>query len=102
MKHISSYQVFWAEITPSKGIVTKHDRKAFGDLTFIGVKRKYFKPFVNKDCAMRWIENFKKKLDKKYTVRLFTDKQFSMATRSEGELIIPFTKKQKEEVYIIK
>lgn len=97
----SSYQVYWAELTPSKGIVTKHDRNAFGDVVLIGIKRKYHKPFLNKDCAMRWIENFKKKLDKKYTVRLFTDKQFSMATRVEGELEIPFTKKNIEEVFTL-
>lgn len=101
MKEFSKYIVTWAEITPNKGIVTKHDRKAFGDILLLGVETKHFKHFADKESAKNWIKNFNKKLDKNYTVRLFTDAQFALAKTIGGETTIPFTKKQMEEVFVL-
>lgn len=99
MAQLNSYQIYWAELTPNKGIVTIRDRKAFGDMSCLGTEKKHYKHFANKEKAIDWINGFSKKLDKQYTVRLFTDKQFSMSETRNGEIIIPFTKKQLEEVY---
>lgn len=98
----SSYKVYWLELTPEKGIVTKNDRKAFGDVILSGKEKKHYKHFPSKELAIDWIIGFSKKLDKRYTALLFTDKQFSMAKVENGEMIIPFTKKQLTEVYNLK
>ena len=98
----SSYKIYWAEFTPMTGkVVTKHDRKQFGEIlcNYIGAKT-YRKHFPNKEAALDYIKTFDKKLDKKYMVRLFTDKQFSMAKQENG-YAIPYTKKQLNETYYI-
>lgn len=95
----SSYKVYWVELTPKKGIVTKSDRKAFGEAVLSGNEKKHYKHFSSKKAAIDWLMGFNKKLDKKYTALLFTDKQFSMAKADNGEMVIPFTEKQSREVY---
>lgn|GEM_PF-3457708 len=96
---ISAYKVIWAELFPSYGVVTKHDRKAFGEtLRNYESPKTFRKWFGTKDAALKFINEFDKKLDKTYTVRLFTDKQFSLAKRENG-YAIPYTKKQWNETY---
>lgn len=60
----------------------------------------YRKHFANKQKALEWLAAFNKSLDKSYTVRLFTDKQFGMAKQSDGYRI-PYTRKQWAETYEI-
>ena len=98
----SSYTIYWAEFTPVTGrVVTKHDRKQLGEICNIGTKTKYYrKHFPSKEDAIRFLKSFDKKLDKRYMVRLFTDKQFGMAKEEDG-YAIPYTSKQREEVYYV-
>lgn len=98
---ISKYVVTWIELSPAKGIVTKHDRKQFGDLYLHGKDKKFFLHFKDRQSALNWIAGFGKRLDKQYTCRLFTDAQFSKSRYEDGQIIIPFTTKQRNEVYII-
>lgn len=98
---ISKYVVTWIELTPIKGIVTKHDRKQFGDILLWGRDKKYFRHFPNRERALNWIASFDKKLDKQYKCRLFTDAQFSKSKYENGQIIVPFTTKQMNEVYVI-
>ena len=99
---VNRYVVTWAEFFPTAGIVTKHDSKQidghFG--ANWGSTKTYRKHFANKHRAIEWITAFNKPLDKTYKVRLFTDKQFSMA-KFENGYKIPYTRKQWEEVYSI-
>lgn len=100
---ISAYKVYWAEFTPVKGtFVTKHDNMVISGTRFnLGsFQRNVRKHFVTKDDAIKFIRTFDKKLDKKYMVRLFTDKQFGMAKEGDG-YAIPYTQKQLNEVYYI-
>ena len=91
---LSPYKVTWVEFFPKFGIVTKHDRKLFGEVIRRGVCRTYIKHFANRDAALKWLYSFDaSKLDKPYTCYLFTDKQFSMAKESDGYRI-PYTQKQ--------
>lgn len=98
--NFSPYKVIWAEFFPAYGIVTKHDRKQFGDILCLGRKKTYRKHFANKSAAYEYICTFNKKLDKPYIVRLFTDKQFSLAKEADG-YAIPYTNKQYAETYRI-
>lgn len=93
----SVYKVIWAEFFPAYGIVTKHDRRQFGEVVCHGRLKTYRKHFADKAAALDYILTFSKKLDKAYTIRLFTDKQFSIA--KDG--VIPYTKKQYAEIYNI-
>lgn len=99
---LSAYKIYWAEFTPMTGkVVTKHDRKQLGEPLYDNVSPKYFrKHFANKEAALGFIKSFHKPLSKRYMVRLFTDKQFGMATQENG-YAIPYTKKQLEEVYYV-
>ena len=99
---ISAYKIYWAEFTPMTGrVVTKHDRKQFGEIsTDYKSPKTYRKHFPNKEKAMEYIKTFNKKLDKKYIVRLFTDKQFAMAKQEYG-YAIPYTTKQLKEIYYV-
>ena len=98
----SSYKIYWAEFTPMSGrVVTKHDRKCFGEiLCGYTSTRNYRKHFPSKEEAIEYLKTFDKKLDKKYMVRLFTDKQFALAKQENG-YAIPYTKKQLNEVYYV-
>lgn len=98
---ISKYVVTWIELKPSKGIVTKHDRKIFGDALLWGRDLKFFKHFRDRQSALQWLNNFDGKLDKIYECRLFTDAQFSKSRYEDGQAVIPFTTKQRNEVYYI-
>lgn len=95
------YQIYWAELTPEKGIVTKKDRKKFGDILCIGRITKLYKHFLRKEDAVMWLNTFSKKLDKKYSAKLFTDAQLAKSKKVDGCFSIPFTKKQLSEIYYL-
>lgn len=96
---LSPYKVYWVELTPSEGIVTKHDRRLFGDTYQRGTEKRHRKHFPSKQEALDWLANFDAtRLDKSYSCCLFTDKQFSLA-KAEYNFAIPFTTKQRNEVY---
>ena len=100
---LSPYKIYWAEFTPVTGkYITKKDIAAIqGSDRYIGrYNTNYRKPFASKERALEFINNFDKKLSKRYMVRLFTDKQFGMAKQENG-YAIPYTKKQLAEVYYI-
>lgn len=97
----SKYKIYWAELTPEKGIVTKADRKRFGDILCIGKIDKFYKHFPSKENAVIWLNTFSKRLDKKYSAKLFTDAQFAMSKKADGCFSIPFTKKQLSELYYL-
>ena len=114
------YKITWAEITPTFGIVTRHDQKAFGEFIIYRNLPSLRKCFASKEDAVNYVTNFNKRLDKKYTVRFFidkkytvrffidksdtalffTDKQFSMAKEAD-KYRIEYTQKQLQEVYTI-
>ena len=99
---LSPYGIYWVELVPIKGIVTKHDRGLFGDAFQRGTEKKHYKHFSSKQRALDWLANFDATmLDKSYECRLFTDKQFGM-TKAEDNFAIPFTSKQLKEVYYLK
>ena len=101
MKEFSPYKVTWVELIPNTGIVTKHDRKIFGEFLPAGKERTHRKHFPSKEDAISWIKNFDaSRLDKAYTCYLFTDKQFSLA-KAENGLAIPYTRKQLENPYTL-
>lgn len=104
METLSPYKICWAEFTPVTGkYVTKRDIVTIRGINdrYIGrYNTSYRKHFGSKDRAVEFIRNFRKKLSKRYMVRLFTDKQFGMA-KSENGYAIPYTKKQLDEVYYI-
>ena len=96
---LSPYKVYWVELVPNKGIVTKHDRRLFGDTYPRGTEKRHRKHFPSKQEALDYLANFDAtRLDKSYTCRLFTDKQFCLA-KAEDNFAIPFTTKQRNEVY---
>lgn len=97
---ISPYNIYWVEFIPTSGVVTAHDKKVFGDRLFFRKEATYKKPFVSKDAAIEYLRTFSKKLDKRYMCLLSTDKQFAMATESNG-YSIPYTEKQRQEAYYI-
>lgn len=92
---LSPYKILWIEFIPAKGIVTKHDQKLFGAISVVGKSPKtYRKPVGTREAGLSFIESLRtKKLDKHYTCRFFTDKQFGMAKESEG-YAIHYTQKQ--------
>lgn len=104
LNNISSYKIYWAEFTPVTGkYVTKKDIAAiqgYSDRYMGRYNKNYRRHFPDKERAIEFINSFDKKLSKRYMVRLFTDKQFSMAKR-ENDYAIPYTKKQLAEVYYI-
>ena len=100
MKALSKYQITWVEFTPEKGIVTKHDQKVFGAVVTFPKEKTYRKHFPSKEKAVEYLQNFDKKLDKKYSARLFSDAQFANASEKDG-FAIKFTKKQLNEVFVI-
>jgi 2-hydroxy-3-keto-5-methylthiopentenyl-1-phosphate phosphatase len=95
-KNFSEYTIYWAEIRAEKGVVTMSDQRK---INFHAYRRcdACRKHFPNKQKALEWVKNFNQNLDKRYSVRLFTDKQFGMM--KDG--VVPFTSKQLEEVYYI-
>jgi len=103
MKEVSAYKIWWAEFTPTTGrFVTKHDNKVIsGRIINLGIyQKRILLHFPSKEKAIEFISTFSKKLDKRYAIRLFTDKQFSMANQENG-YTIPYTKKQLNEIYYV-
>ena len=102
--NLSAYKIYWAEFTPVTGkFVTKKDIIAIEGFNngYIGrYNKSHRRHFASKERALEFINNFNKKLSKRYMVRLFTDKQFGMAKQETG-YAIPYTKKQLAEVYYI-
>ena len=94
------YKITWAEFTPTSGIVTKRDQKALGQVIIKRNLQTFRKWFVNKEAALNYVKNFNKKLNKSYTVRFSTDKQFGMAKECDNYKI-EYTQKQLQEVYTI-
>lgn len=93
MKEFSPYKVTWVELVPATGIVTKHDRKVFGEFRPKGKEMTHRKHFSCKEDAISWITNFDaSRLEKAYTCYLFTDKQFALA-KAENNFAIHYTKK---------
>ena len=98
---LSPYKIYWVELVPNKGVVTKHDRRLFGEYCPMGKESKHYKHFSTKCIALDWLANFDAtRLDKSYTCRLFTDKQFGLA-KAEDNFAIPFTSKQRKDVYYL-
>ena len=98
--NLSPYKIVWVEFFPSQGYVTKHDQKLLGALDAIEKLRTFKMCYPNKEAAINFIHTFNKRLDKNYKCLISTDKQFGMATEENGYKI-PYTEKQKEEVYIL-
>lgn len=100
---INPYKTTWAIFTPVTGkYVTKHDRRAITGYAMFSYKTWHEQFFTSKQKALEFINNFSKKLDKKYRVRLLTDKQFAAAKSNGNEMpAFPFTNKQMNEVYHI-
>lgn len=99
---LSPFKIVWLEFFPDKGKVTVHDQKAFGSCPYLvhGKEKTYRKHFANKEHALQWLGTFKKRLDKAYTVRMFTDEQYGLAREADGYRI-PYTKKQWAETWRI-
>jgi hypothetical protein len=99
-ENLNAYHIYWVEFIPEFGKVTAHDLRAFGYNFCHRKEATYKKPFASKEAAVEFIQTFGKKLDKRYMCLLSTDKQFAMATESNG-YAIPYTEKQKQEAYYI-
>lgn len=98
---ISPYHIWWIEFIPAQGCVTKHDRAAFGDKLLLGNRSpRYMRWFPSKQEAINFLSDFSKRLDKRYTCYLFTDKQLGMAKPETG-YAIPYTRKQLENPYYL-
>ena len=109
---LNKYDITWIEFRPLKGIATKADCKKMR----IGCHepRQYngyaYDNFAKKENAIDYIKCLqfdieRRKLSKKYEVRMFTDEQFGRTDLSkcvEGEgYPIEFTVKQSEEMIIL-
>ena len=100
---LSAYQIWWVEFTPVSGkVVTMHDQKELARCPFdLRKGAKYVREhFASKEKALNYIRTFSRRLDKKYMARLFTDKQFGMATMAD-DYAIPYTEKQRKEIYFV-
>lgn len=105
-KEWSAYKLFWIEYRAVKGRVTKADAKVLsknGRLASVPVitPDRLYDHFPCREKAEEWVSMIKKeKLVKKYEVRFFTDKQYSLAKKENG-YAIPFTSKQEKEMFVI-
>lgn len=93
----------WVEVRATKGIVTKKDEKLISNWYVLNPSKKpaIYLNFKDKDTAIKYLENFDKKLSKRYECRIFTDLQKSKSEVSSNGIVIPFTSKQLKEVYYI-
>ena len=93
----------WVEVRATKGIVTTKDEKLISNWYVLSPSRKpaIYLNFKDKDTAIKYLENFDKKLSKRYECRIFTDLQKSKSKVCTNGLVIPFTSKQLKEVYYI-
>lgn len=98
--NLSAYKIYWVEFTAEKGKVLKSDIEKISGRKFDDAmpNGKYYKHFSSKESAIEFLTTFNKTLRKKYSCRLFTDKQLALATTPWN---IPFTEKQLNEVYYI-
>lgn len=97
----SHYKITWIEISSPSGVVLKSDVKKMkrGGVYYIYWidPNNAYAHFPDREAALNYIEYLKElNLQKEYEVRLFTDSQFG---RSKGG--VPFTEKQKNEVFYI-
>lgn len=98
----SKYVVTWVEIRATKGIVTVNDQMVIGLRLFTRSKRSsIYLHFDSKALAIDFIKGIEGKPAKRYECRLFSDAQMSKAEVRNKDLKIPFTQKQREEVYYI-
>lgn len=93
----------WVEVRATKGIVTKKDEKLISNWYVLNPSKKpaIYLNFKDKDTAIKYLDNFDKKLSKRYECRIFTDLQKSRSEVGTNGLLIPFTSKQLKEVYYI-
>lgn len=103
VNEFSPYQIVWLYMTPVQGtFALKSDiEKIAGYAIGNGYEKYILRHFANKEKAIEFIKSFDKKLEKKYKVRICTDAQFGKSQKNGKDLIIPFTKKQQQEVYYI-
>lgn len=98
----SPYIAAWVVLVPTKGCVTLHDQRVFNRLEKPWARRKdFWKHFANREEAEKWLTTFSGELDHCYECRICTDKQFGMAKMKNGRIVIPFTVKQREQIYRI-
>ncbi len=103
----SPFIISWVEIRATKGIVTKSDQIKIDSIRkFYPYKRSraIYKRFETKEKAIQWLKTFDNSLEKRYECRIFSDAQMSKGEVVEGgngELKIPFTEKQKNEIFYI-
>lgn len=112
----SPYNVWWVEFAPIHGVVTKHDQRKISPhyisdkISWHPSARKLHIHFGDKRMAIDYITHFDKQLDKQYECRLFCDKQLKIAKNPVAydkngnpyiDVQIPFTTKQKREIYYI-
>lgn len=93
----------WVEVKATKVIVTKRDEQVILNQHFVGGSKKQsiYINFKDKASAEHYLSTFNKPLTKAYECRIFTDMQMSRCEVTEKGLLIPFTKKQMNEVYYI-
>ena len=97
-RSLSPYQITWIEFIPDYGKVTRHDQRLFGGMGK-GLVATFRQHFPSREAAEKWVANFDaSKLDKSYSCRYFTDKQFAMAT-AENDYKIAYTQKQIAETF---
>ena len=100
------YNITWIEFRPEFGIATKADAKQIDGYKSMHKHACdihtgcYYKWFASKEKAVEFLQNFDKKLSKRYACRLFTDKQFG-DRKQENNYEVKFTQKQMNEVYYI-
>ena len=109
---LNKYDITWVEFRPLKGIATKADCKKMK--VGFHMPKQYngyaYDVFPSEEKAIDYIKCLqfdieRRKISKKYEVRLFTDAQFGRTDLSksvEGEgYPIEFTLKQSEEMIIL-
>lgn len=104
---LSPYKIWWIEFRAQKGIVTQKDARILKKYDFGGRNRRnLLEHFPSKDAAEKYLaekaEDFKK-LSKRYEVRICTDKQFGngRVDMANNIVVIDFTTKQNEEMFVI-
>ena len=105
-KEWSAYKLCWVEYRAVEGKVKKTDAKILsksGQLASVSfyTPDRLYDHFPSREKAEEWVSMInKEKLSKKYEVRFFTDKQYSLAKKENG-YAIPFTSKQEKEMFVI-
>lgn len=99
----SPFIISWVEIRAAKGIVTVNDQKKIGLFNFEISRKKtaIYLHFKDKSTAKNFLSTLSKKLSKRYECRIFSDYQMSKSEVRAKDLNVPFTQRQREEVYYI-